>query len=211
MSSDDAALMYAAVLRLSRGDVKALRLTDAYSVHRTVYDLFSDVRSDVQKQASVPSGILYADQGGDFHHRVILILADRRPNLMPAHGTVECRVVQPAFLHRPRYAFRVVVNPSRRDGQTGKIVAVRGRDAIAAWFMERATASWGFTVRAGNLQVEQLGVQQFRKGEQTITHGSASLKGELEVTDRERFIVSFRHGIGRGRAFGFGLLQIVPL
>jgi CRISPR system Cascade subunit CasE len=211
MSGDGSALMYAAVLRLSRGDVKALRLTDAYSVHRTVYDLFADVRSDVEKHASVSSGILYADQGGDSHQRAILILADRMPNLAPSHGTVECRTVQPPFLQHSRYTFRVVVNPSRRDGRTRKIVPVCGREAITDWFVNRAAASWGFAVKANNLQVEQLAVQRFTKGDQTITHGSASVKGDLEVTDRDRFVASFRLGIGRGRAFGFGLLQIVPL
>ncbi|MBD9357838.1 type I-E CRISPR-associated protein Cas6/Cse3/CasE [Methylomonas sp. EbA] len=203
--------MYAAVLRLSRGDAKALRLTDAYSVHRAVYGLFADTRSAVQKQASLPSGILYADQGGDFHHRAILILADRLPNLTPDHGTVEYKIIQPAFLQHASYAFQVVVNPCRRDAQTGKILAVLGREAISDWFLERAAASWGFAVKPDNLQVEKLAVQRFKKGEQTVTHGSASLKGELEVIDRERFVASFRQGIGRGRAFGFGLLQIVPL
>jgi len=31
------------------------------------------------------------------------------------------------------------------------------------------------------------------------------------VENRELFITSFRQGIGRGRAFGFGLLQIAPV
>ena len=39
----------------------------------------------------------------------------------------------------------------------------------------------------------------------------ATLKGELTVIDKDRFTQSFIHGVGRGRAFGFGLLQIVPL
>jgi len=56
-----------------------------------------------------------------------------------------------------------------------------------------------------------MSVQTFKKDGQTVTHGSATLKGELLVTDREQFNQSFRQGIGRGRAFGFGLLQIVPL
>jgi CRISPR system Cascade subunit CasE len=37
------------------------------------------------------------------------------------------------------------------------------------------------------------------------------LTGELEIVDRSLFIKSFQQGIGRGRAFGFGLLQIAPL
>lgn len=203
--------LYAAVLRLSRSDVKALKITDAYSVHRVVYDLFDDIRSDQQKQASLPSGILYADKGGDFHSRQILMLANRPPNTEPPFGEVAIRAIGADFLQHPRYAFEVTVNPSKRNKQTGKIEAVRGRDAIAAWFTERAQQSWGFKVNPINLQIERMAVQRFQKDQQTITHGSATLKGELEVIDPQQFSQSFRQGIGRGRAFGFGLLQIVPL
>jgi CRISPR system Cascade subunit CasE len=203
--------LYAAVLRLSRHDVKTLKITDAYSLHRVVYDLFEDVRSNQQKQASLPSGILYADKGGDFHSRRILMLANRQPNLTPDHGEVECKVINAAFLQYPRYAFEVTVNPSKRDKQTGKIIAVRGREAITGWFIERAEKSWGFKVNPNNLQIEKMAVQTFKKDGQIVTHGSATLKGELYVADHEKFKQSFRQGIGRGRAFGFGLLQIVPL
>jgi len=208
--SDDSVSMHASVLRLSRGDVKALKITDAYSLHRVVYDLFDDVRSEQQKQASVTSGILYADKGGDFNSRLILMLADRLPNPAPAFGEVESKIIGEQFLQHSRYAFEVTVNPGKRDNQSGKIVAVRGREAIAEWFIERGEKSWGFKVNPNNLQIEKMSVQTFKKDGQTVTHGSATLKGELQVTDREQFSQSFRQGIGRGRAFGFGLLQIVP-
>jgi len=208
---EDSTPMHASVLRLSRGDVKALKITDAYSLHRVVYDLFDDVRSEQQKHASVTSGILYADKGGDFNNRLILMLADRPPNPAPAFGEVESKTIATQFLQHNRYAFEVTVNPGKRDSKTGKIVAVRGREAIAEWFIERGEKSWGFKINPNNLQTEKMSVQTFKKDGQTVTHGSATLKGELQVTDREQFSQSFRQGIGRGRAFGFGLLQIVPL
>ena len=71
--------MIASVLHLDRKAVKALRITDPYSLHRVVYSLYPDVRSDEDKTNSTPSGILYADQGGDFHGRKILLLANRMP------------------------------------------------------------------------------------------------------------------------------------
>lgn len=222
--SESLSNLYAAKLRLSRSDVKALKLTDAYSLHRVVYSLYEDVRNDKEKRTDKPSGILYADQGGDFHGRVILLLANRPPNPNPNFGELESKPIRPGFLQHERYGFVVTVNPTQREPLTkadrlssasnkaGKIVPVKGREEIARWFVQRAAKSWGFNVIPNKLQVEKMAVQTFKKQEgQTVTHGSATLRGELQVTDRERFIQSFTQGIGRGRAFGFGLLQIVPL
>lgn len=44
-----------------------------------------------------------------------------------------------------------------------------------------------------------------------VTLSKARIIGELAVTDRDRFIHSFTRGIGHGKAFGCGLLQIAPL
>lgn len=208
--SDDV-LAYASVLRLSRADLNTLKIKDAYGLHRVVYGLFEDTRSDAEKQASIPSGIVFADKGGDFHHRQILMLSERKPHQTPQFGTVETRAVRESFLNHAHYAFELTLNPSKRDKQTGKIVPMRSQEEVATWFLERAEKSWGFRANAENLQAEKVGVQIFEKGGRTITHGHATLKGELQVTDPDRFRQSFLQGIGRGRAFGFGLLQIVPL
>ncbi|NOT18396.1 MAG: type I-E CRISPR-associated protein Cas6/Cse3/CasE [Sulfuriferula sp.] len=202
---------YASVLKLSRADIKTLNIKDAYALHKVVYGLFEDVRTDAEKQASAASGIVYADKGGDFNTRQILMLSNRKPHQTPQFGAVQTKSIHANFLTHERYTFDITLNPTKRDKQTGKVVAIRGREEIAAWFTARAPQSWGFAVIAEHLQVGQMSVQVFEKAGRTITHGSATLTGELVVTDRDRFIQSFIHGIGRGRAFGFGLLQIVPL
>jgi CRISPR system Cascade subunit CasE len=209
MSEDVVA--YASVLRLSRADMSILGIKDAYALHKIVYGLFEDKRSDAEKQASTRSGIVYADKGGDFNTRQILMLSNRKPHQTPQFGEVHTRIVHADFLSHEHYAFEVTLNPGKRDKQTDKVVPVRGREGIEQWFKERAPKSWGFSVNAGNLQTEQISLQTFEKSGNTITHGSATLKGELTVLDKGRFTRSFTEGIGRGRAFGFGLLQIVPL
>lgn len=204
-------LAYASVLRLSRADIKTLNVKDAYALHKVVYGLFEDIRSDAEKQTSTASGVVYADKGGDFNTRQILMLSNRKPHQTPQFGEVQTRIVHADFLAHERYAFEVTLNPGKRDQQTGKVVPVRGREGIEQWFKERASKSWGFRVNPENLQTEQISVQTFEKSGKAITHGSATLKGELTVIDKDRFTRSFTRGIGRGRAFGFGLLQIVPL
>ena len=202
--------MIASMMYLTRLDMQALKISDAYSLHRVVYNLFEDVRSDVEKNSSVSSGILYADKGGDWNCRKILMISNRPP-CENKYGKIESKLIPDEFLQHQHYAFDVIINPTKRDKNSGKTVAICGRDTIAKWFVEKAPRSWGFAVKQESLQVQEVSVQRFTKNDHTITQGKATLKGEIIVTDREQFIKSFKFGIGRGRAFGFGLLQIVPL
>ncbi len=202
--------MIASVLKLGPKDIKTLRVTDDYSMHRVVYSLFEDRRSETEKNASVPSGFLYADKGGDSNGRLILLLSDREP-LKPEYGILESKSVGEKFLTFDHYRFEVLINPTRRDSKSRKIVALRDRDEITRWFIDKAPASWGFTVQPETLQLKTRQVKQFVKQTHSVTHGGAELSGELEVLDRALFIKSFKQGIGRGRAFGFGLLQIAPI
>ncbi|MFB8830505.1 type I-E CRISPR-associated protein Cas6/Cse3/CasE [Azotobacter sp. CWF10] len=206
--------LIASVLHLDRRAVQALRITDPYSLHRVVYSLYADVRNDAEKSASQASGILYADQGGDFRGRRILLLANREPAacLDGEYGEVRSKPIPDDFLDHEHYRFKVQVNPTRRDSASGKLLPVKGREAIGQWFCERSESSWGFRVDAERLQVERIEVLRFAdKRRNPVTIAQAHVQGQLVVTDRNRFRLAFSQGIGRARAFGCGLLQIVPL
>lgn len=202
---------FASVLRLDRAAVKALKVTDLYSLHRVVYSLFDDVRTEAEKHSSQPSGIQWVDKGGDHQARHILILSNREPKPC-VYGHLESKTLPETFLDHERYRFTVILCPTRRDSQSRKLMPVKGRDAIADWFCERAPLSWGFAVDREHLQVNDVHVQSF-KGKQgaLVTQQQANLSGLLSVNDRTLFQDSFRNGIGRGRSFGCGLLQIVPI
>jgi CRISPR system Cascade subunit CasE len=206
--------LIASLLYLDRRAIGALRITDPYSLHRVVYSLFADRRSAADKAASTASGIVYADLGGDGRGRRIALLSDRPPlaTLDGGYGEVRSRRIAADFLTRDRYRFKVIVNPTRRDSASGKLRPVLGRDGIAAWFAERALASWGFRVVVPALEVDRVDVLRFQeKRQHEVTTAHAHVRGELRVEDRARFENSFACGIGRGRAFGAGLLQLVPL
>ena len=206
--------LVASVLHLDRKAVKALRITDPYSLHRVVYSLYQDLRTDTEKQASTASGILYADQGGDFNGRRVLLLANRRPadSIDGQYGQVESRPIPADFLDHAHYRFKVIVNPTRRENTSRKLVPVKTRESIGQWFVERAQQSWGFEVSSEHLQVDRIEVLRFNdKNNHPVTIGQAHVQGQLRVTNRDQFRQSFIKGIGRARAFGCGLLQIVPL
>ena len=206
--------LIAGMLHLDRHASKALRITDPYSLHRVVYSLYEDLRSAGEKNASQTSGILYADQGGNFHGRRILLLADRRPaeRVKGQYGLVHCKSIADSFLEHDHYRFKVIVNPTRRNNASRKLLPVKGREAVGNWFCERALESWGFRVPREHLQVDRVDVLRFKdKQQHPVTLAQAHVQGQLEVTNREQFHNSFARGIGRGRAFGCGLLQVVPL
>jgi CRISPR system Cascade subunit CasE len=206
--------MTAAVLQLDRAAVQALRITDPYSLHRVVYGLFPDVRDAAAKQGSTPSGILYVDKGGDARGRKIILLADRPPlaDALGSLGTLTVRPVPTGFLDHQQYRFEVVINPTRRENASRKLVPLRQPEQIADWFCQTAARSWGFAPQAEDLSVEAIEVLRFcDKNKNPVTLARAQVRGSLTVTDTDHFHHSFQRGIGRGRAFGCGLLQIIPI
>lgn len=202
--------MIASIYRLSRQDLKELRITDEYSIHRVVYDLFPESKVKEQGDATKNRGFLFVDKGGDFSNRTILILSDRNP-CVPAVGSIQSKLVPAKFLSHKAYAFEVVMNPTKRDVKTGKTVAIRGVEHLRTWMIHKSP-EWGFRIAEDRLEVRNVGVRNFKnKNGSTITQNTATYKGILKVIDSDLFVRSFETGIGRGKAFGFGLLQLVPI
>lgn len=199
--------MTASVLRISRDDFVKIReknrgVFDIYTVHKLIYSLFP-------KEDDKERDFLFADKGGDFYEKRYLILSKTEP-AQSEFGSLERRQIPEAFLARNHYAFEVLVNPVKRDSRTGKIIPVKGRAELARWFTEKSP-SYGFEILPDSLVVSDTDVLKFSKKGQDVVLGKAKFTGKLKVTDRQLFIKSFESGIGRGKAFGFGLLQIAPL
>ena len=199
--------MFASLLHLSVQDMARLRIKDAYGIHRVVYDFFDPARDSATEEGqSAYSGILYADRGMKKGWREILIVSDRSPRQNDRLKTCE---IPEKLLKFPSYRFEVTINPVKRESASGKIVPLRAREAISEWFAAKAP-SWGFESAAEHLEVQSMNVLQFEKKGQRVTLGQATLAGLLRVRDASRFAQSFMRGVGRGKAFGCGLLQIVP-
>lgn len=170
--------------------------------------------SDVQrkkKKASVSSGFLYADLGGNFLGRRFLILSDRKPSELDlADGKIEVKVLPEKFLNYRQYRFKVVVNPATRNSKSRLYIPIKDKNEIRQWFSDKAEKSWGF-ITDESLTVDKVEVKQIRgKGDHKIVISQAHLSGVLTVTEKELFINAVSHGVGRAHAFGCGLLQIVP-
>ena len=191
--------MIASVVSLDKAAIKLANIKDPYMLHKFVYDLFPGDRRR----------FLYYDQGGDSRYRRIILVSDEQP-LVPSVGKVESKHIPSGFLEHEVYAFQVLLNPVQQVSGTSRKVPVVGRESLFKWFYDRQQ-SWGFQVDLQTLDISNNGVLMIHRGKQDITLNKAEFKGILEVTDRERFKYSFSDGMGRGKAFGFGLLQLRPI
>jgi CRISPR system Cascade subunit CasE len=194
--------MIASILKLSRADVQFLKITDPYSIHRTIYSLFPHIDN-------ADRDFLFVDKGGNFNERRILILSKRLPQV-PEHGRIESKQIHESFLAFDAYCFEVRLNPVKRDKNSRKLIPVKKRETLLEWFCSKSE-QWGFETDHESLQIQSTGVQSFDKQDKQVTQNAATFIGKLKVRNQSLFIKSFEQGMGRGKSFGFGLLQLVPI
>lgn len=202
--------MKASVLRLSRLDFDNIRkenngVFDTYTIHKIVYSLFPKENDENGEKRN----FLFAYQGGDFNEKRILIFSKENP-IKAKNGKIETRDVPEDFLNQEFYGFQVQMNPVKCDNETKKKIAIRGKENLIKWFSEKSS-SFGFEIIEDSLSVSDTNVLKFSKKGKNVVLGKALFTGRLKVTDKERFRKSVEEGIGKGKAFGFGLLQVVPL
>lgn len=110
------------------------------------------------------------------------------------------------------WAFRLTANPTHRGAVNG-VKKVLGHVTVAqqtAWLHVRATAlgvSLGKEAEP-TFQLSGRDVIQFRRGDSRITLSRATFDGTLRVMDADLLRVALRTGIGRGKAYGCGLLTL---
>ena len=141
------------------------------------------------------------------------MLSDRAPveRVEGAYGQVHSKLIRETFLEYGQYRFQVTINPTRCEKTSGKRLPIIGRSAITKWFCDRAEG-WGFHTLATHVEIGQVRVLQFKsKDGLPITIAQADIRGQLEVTNLTKFRNRFSTGIGRGKAFGCGLLRIAPI
>ena len=113
-----------------------------------------------------------------------------------------------------KYKFRVVLNPTRRifDGKKSKIVGHVTQEYQMRYLLDRLEGI-GVKVNEGAIGIVERGVVRSGKGNggRGIGMVKVTYEGVLEVVDLELFKKCLIEGFGRGKAFGFGLMTVIPL
>jgi len=116
------------------------------------------------------------------------------------------------------WRFRLCANPVhsvKEQGVTGrgKLFAHITREHQKKWLLDRSEKN-GFSIQANNFDVIRSEWINFGKGigkREEISMCAVVYEGVLVVTDATRFCEALVGGIGRGKAYGCGLLTVMRL
>lgn len=110
--------------------------------------------------------------------------------------------------------FRLTANPSYRDKESGRVYPHVTVDQQKEWLVERAERC-GFqfaTNSDGEPQFDLVSREWplLYHGKRKIKLSRVSFEGILKITDLDKFKKSLTEGIGREKAYGMGLLTVIP-
>jgi CRISPR system Cascade subunit CasE len=189
------------------------RRDGAYSRHELIWSLFAG-------RAGAARDFLYREVEG---RRPSWIVVSAHP---PTDDTglwrIDTKPYAPALAAGRRLGFVLRANATvTRDGERHDVVmAAMKRDGIGraeaietaggAW-LERQGARAGFTLERARLRIGGYVCHRFERPDgKTMVLAALDFEGTLTVTDEVAFARALTGGLGRGKAFGFGLLLVRP-
>lgn len=215
-------MIWLAKIQIDYETIAKLQVRDCYGWHKQIWEFFPG-RS---KGHPLPClfRVIPKDQGSD------LWLLCREEPTKPEWVHNEKWQIKPIndkFPFHRKYQFDLLANPTCRDKARD---CWNGRERIrkkhrkfnlktaeeqSAWLVRKAESN-GFRLlgKEGsamqNIYPRNDFQFEYRDGSRGV-HVGVRYKGVLEVTDRATFLTAFKNGIGSAKAFGFGLLLLVPL
>ena len=188
--------------------------------HGFIYSLFGDLKN-TRLLWSDESERLRNTQRSEFSKQ-FLILSPSIP-LIPSSKAAWCHIdslsIDEHFLSHPTYAFslkacctRNVSNQHKQDGAKTdrRKVAITDPKELTLW-LTRQFNKGGCTLISHELMGRTaLSFRHTTEQADNITLNCCTFRGVFSVEDRLAFISLFKGGIGRGKAYGLGLLQITP-
>jgi len=128
---------------------------------------------------------------------------DYRITVLSSHPCLEgeSREITEEDLSQGQYMVNLRLNPSTR--KNGKRISLP-KEKIYGWVKEKLNLAGVEAV----FQCTNEGIRRSRKGSSVISLASVLVVGILTVKNQKIFEQSVKNGIGHGKGFGFGLLNV---
>lgn len=214
--------LYLSRLSLDLRQHQVLRdLQDPFELHRTVLNAFDCARRD--------AGVLHRlETHPHLGFPLLLIQSHRNPDwtflkrshyILPSNhvdnwNTLAVKTFRPCFSEGQVLRFRIRANPTlkkARDGRHSNRVPLLTRPQQEAWLERRAKLN-GFelvNVEVSDSRTETASARPAGSC-RTITLYSVQYDGLLRVEEPTRLFAAVRDGVGPSKAFGCGLLSLIP-
>lgn len=151
----------------------------------------------------------------------LLIVSQGEPDMTQLEaygvpGTGQCKTYD-AFLqrltHGQKMSFRLTANPARaakQEAQRGKVCPHTTVEKQLEYLEERAERL-GFSLVDYDYQIVQRDFPILRKkGGKSIKLARATYEGSLIIENAEIFRKTLTEGVGKEKAYGFGMMTVVP-
>lgn len=191
-------------------------MRDVSELHRSVMSAFADIGSGGRARADL--GVLFR-LTEENEEATLLVQSQVRPRwddlprgyLRRAADIRPLEALLDSIVPTSVWRFRLVANATvaRQGGRHG---LTREGDLVA-WLLRRGGQIGARLEAEGapTFQARDLGDIRGRRGENRITVRQASFEGVLEAIDAAALKRAVLGGIGRARAYGCGLLSLVPV
>ncbi|MDX6740250.1 type I-E CRISPR-associated protein Cas6/Cse3/CasE [Actinocorallia sp. A-T 12471] len=190
-------------------------LRDAVRLHHRIMSLFP---SDLGEQARHDAGVLFRIEETQAGVAVLVQSAVEasRAALPDGYGTVRSKTLTPlldALAPGRRVRYRITANATRKlglnttAGRPKEVVPLHGAEAEEWW--QRQAESSGLSLHT----LESTPLDQAtgtRRDKNRVVHARTRFDGLATVTDPAALSSRLRVGIGRGKAYGCGLLTLAP-
>lgn len=210
--------MYMSRVALDVQNRKKLReLAHLGAYHAWVEDSFPEERNKPKNERSRKLWRIDRLQGATY----LLVVSPAPPDLSALEkygvaGSAACKDYAP-FLARiaagQRLRFRAMLNPAvsvmHSGGKRGRVVPHVTAGRQLQFLLDRAEKN-GFALKPGAFTITDRGFALLRKGGKSIHLARTTYEGMLEVADAAPFRRALTQGIGRKKAYGFGLMTVIP-
>lgn len=189
-------------------------LKDRYAWHQKTWDLFPNRPDDARDFLTQ-----LEEQDTGFRLLVLSQSEPVRPDWCPTDRWAS-RVIPDSFLQQSdSFHFSLVANATRKmvvrdeNGKRKKngVRVPLTKDSDLVNWLSRKGGQHGFKFAPNRIRTASLPRQYFMKNNKSGIHQPAGFRGILQATDTERLREAFIHGIGTAKAFGYGMLCLVPV
>lgn len=217
--------MYLSRVKIDYYNLKSIKeLNHLGAYHSWVEDSFTEEREKPKNERT--RKLWRVDElRGEYY---LIVLSENKPDFekLEKYGvknTAESKSyerilgsIKPGMRARFKIELNTVYSTTKNveKGKRGRVVPVP-HEKLGEFFLDR-TEKNGFLVNKNELAITNIGKKLFRRKkedgekETRVNLVSATFEGILTVTDEERFRETLVMGIGRKKAYGFGLLTIIP-